>query len=172
MPRAVLGQNGLKYLCFAISRPWGSGRAKHDVKHLRTTIPESVVTFFSFRAREIEILRFRPVPGIRLSANGRPRPKWPKILVFCVSLPLGVDSVKTSTVKKLRTTILDNVVTFLPRFGTPSTEKLHFSVFGPGPESARGPERAKTPLNHHFQLVVVYRKKKFVPEKIAEKHPG
>ena len=33
--------------------------------------------------RELHFFRFRPSPGISLTAKGRPRPKWPKVSVLC-----------------------------------------------------------------------------------------
>ena len=59
-----------------------------NVKRLRTTILKIVVTFSpAFRdplQREFALFRFRPGPGISLSAKGRPRPKWPKTPIFCI----------------------------------------------------------------------------------------
>ena len=46
---------------------------------------------------------------------------------------LGVRSAKTQNLRKLRTTNPDTVATFFLHFGSPSTKKLRFSVFGPVP---------------------------------------
>ena len=101
--------------------------------------------------REIAFARFRPSPGIYLSAKGRPRPKWPEMPVFCDFLPVGVRSGKTEDVKKLRTTIPDSVVIFFLNFGAPSAGKFYFSVFSPRlgflqvPKAALGSNGLKYP---------------------------
>ena len=105
---------------------------------MRTTIPDSVVTFFSsFRApehREIAIFRFRPGPGIS-GANGRPTPKWPKILLFlCFPARGGLVGQNVNCKKSADNHPGQRGNLFFLRFGTPSTGKLRFSVFGPGPE--------------------------------------
>ena len=127
VPKAVLGQNGLKYLYFAISRPWGSGQPKRDMEKLRTTIPDSVVTFFSvsgplapgnrvflFLAQSRNFSKcLRPKTGQNTTKSPFPTGEGP--------------TEKKSFPRKLRKTIPDSVVTF-------------FLILGPlllwGPERA------------------------------------
>ena len=104
---AALGQKGLKTQYFAISRPWGSGRSKRKMQKscalfgrnlcqvcpvfCRKSAPSSGKSRFSDFGPE-----FLQVP------RGCPRPKGPKNTVFCDFPHLGVRSVKTQNVKKLR----------------------------------------------------------------------
>ena len=87
-------------------------------------------------------------------SSSRPGPEWPKIPVCRDFPPLGVRPVETQGVQKLRTTIPDSVVTFPPRFGTPSTRKLRFFFClrpEPGiPPSAQGCLGSKRPQKPVF----------------------
>ena len=66
---------------------------------------------------EIAFFRFRPVAGISLSAQGRPRPKWTQKPAFRDFLPLGVRWAKTQIVKQLWKTIPDSVGVLFPVSG-------------------------------------------------------
>ena len=82
---------------------------------------------------KITIFHFRPDPRVSPSANGRPRPKWPKILAFRVSRPW--ESTRTQGVKKLRNVGKQRLGrSFSPPKKAPSSGKFPFSGFGPGPE--------------------------------------
>ena len=92
-------------------------------------------------------------------SRGCHRPKGPQIPVFCDFPPLGVQSVKTLNVKKLRNfqeKLLGRPV--FPPQTAPSSGKSCFSFFGPGlriSPSARNPKQAKIPPNHRFRRVGV-----------------
>ena len=92
-------------LYFAISRPWGpvgQNVKRKKIAHFREeTFAASIVLPLKGPERwEIVFFRFRPGPGISLSAQGRPRPKWPEPPVFRNFPPVGVRLAKTQNIKK------------------------------------------------------------------------
>ena len=103
---AAVGQKGLKTQYFAISRPWGVRSVKtENVKKMRSFREKPLGDRFIFpkvpqgpgnRVFLFSALNFSKCQGAALGQ------KWPKNTVFCDSPPLGVRSVKTQTVKKLR----------------------------------------------------------------------
>ena len=92
--------------------------------------------------------------------RGCPRPKGPKNPVFCDFPPLGVWSVKTYNVKKLRNfreKLLGRPVS--PPKSAPSSGKSRFSVFGPEflqvPSRCSRPKGPKNPVFCDFPLLGV-----------------
>ena len=127
MPQAVLGHNGLNSLKseFAISRPWGSGRPKriqktHNIRKLRTPIPDRIFHFgtcsgplapancaFLFLAQSWNLSKCsRPKTGQNTTKSPFPT--------------AGGPNEKKLSLRKLRKTIPDSVVTFFFNFGTPA----------------------------------------------------
>ena len=80
-----------------------------------------------------EIAFFCFWPGISLCQGAALGQKGLKTPVLCDFPPVGVRSVKTQSIKTLRTTIPGSVVTVFCDFGTPSAGKMRFSVFSPRP---------------------------------------
>ena len=79
--------------------PARGGLVGQNVKKLRTTIPEGVVTFFSSISGPLApgncVYRLHLAPSFSLSAKGRPGPKRPKFPVFfAITRPWGSGSAK------------------------------------------------------------------------------
>ena len=87
---AALGQKGLKTQYFAIFRPWGPAGQNAKCKK---------VAQFSGETFGCPVFSPKSAPSSRKSRFSVFGPEFP---VFCDFLPLGVRSVKTQNVKKLR----------------------------------------------------------------------
>ena len=140
MPRAALGQKGLKNQYFAICHPLGSGRPKRKMEKSCAILgrnfwggrifspnvplaPGNCV--FLFLARN-----FSKCQGA--AALGQKGPETP---YFAISRPWGPDRPKRKMQKRCEISGRNFLgrPDFFPK-SAPSYGKLRFSVFGPGPE--------------------------------------
>ena len=131
MPRAVLGQNGLKIQYFTISRPWGPVGQNAKCKKKWRNFGEMLLgqlDFFPKSASSSGKLRFSVFrPEFLNVPRANPRPKWPKKMLFRNYPRLWVRSAKTENVKKLRN--FGDKLLGRPDFsfkGASSTGKLFF----------------------------------------------
>ena len=120
---------------------------------------------------------FGPVPGFLSSANGCPGQNGRKSSYVLRFPARGGPVGQNINCKNIAENHPGQRGNFFSRFGTPSTGKLCFSVFGLGPDFSKcprpktGQNPTKSPFFDRWVRPLGPTKKYFVPEKVAENHP-